>query len=278
MNSKISNKIINPISSDLGVLRSSIFSNLIEKVRENIDRGENNISLFEIGPIFDGKKPGEQTVNVCAISAGLSSRPNWNEKERLLDVFDIKRDLMHTLAELGTDGDQIVIETEDLPNYFHPGKSGNVSFANYQNNHFASFGELHPNIINELDIKTGALVGFELNLDKYVALKKIYKQSKINYEFSEFQKSERDFAFIVDKNVTAQQLINLIKNVDTNLIKDINIFDLYEGEKIPDGKKSVAFKVIIQSDYKTLTDSEIHGVSTKIVKTVEDKTQAKLRS
>ena len=278
LNSKTSNKLINPISNDLGVLRSSIFSNLIEKVRENIDRGENNISLFEIGPIFEGKKPGEQSVSACAISAGLASNPNWNEKERLLDVFDVKRDLLHTLSELGTSKDQIIIDTKNLPNYYHPGKSGNISFSKSPNNYFASFGELHPNIINQLDIKTASLVGFELNLDKYVSLKEFSKKTRKGYEFSEYQKSERDFAFIVDKNTKAQDLINLIKNVDLDLIKDVSIFDLYEGENIPNGKKSLTFKVTIQSTDKTLTDNDINGISKKIVAIIEEKTSSKLRS
>ena len=278
LNSKMSHKLINPISSDLGVLRSSIFSNLVEKVRENIDRGENNISLFEIGPIFEGKNPGDQVVNATAISAGYALNPNWNEKGRLLDVFDVKKDLLHTLNELGTDESQINVETSNLPNYYHPGKSGNISFLNNPKNHFASFGELHPNIINKMDINTNSLVGFEINLDKYVKLKEKNKKIKVMYEFSEYQKSERDFAFIVDKNIQAQELFKLIKNVDTTLIKDIYVFDLYEGENIPNGKKSLAFKVVIQSNNKALKENDINEVSNKIIKTIEDKTGSKLRS
>ena len=278
LNSKKSYKIINPISSDLAVLRSSIFSNLLEKVRENIDRGENNISLFEVGPIFEGKNPGDQVISATAIAAGYALNPNWNEKGRLLDVFDIKKDLIHVLSELGTSEDQIVIETTDLPEYYHPGKSGNISFSNNLNDCFASFGELHPNIISKLDIKTNSLVGFELNLDKYVKQKEKIKKSKNIYKFSEYQKSERDFAFIVDKNIQAQELLKLIKNIDISLIRDISVFDLYEGSNIPDGKKSLAIKVIIQSNNKALTEDDINGVSNKIVKIVEDKTGSKLRS
>ena len=278
LNSGKTNRLINPISSDLGVLRSSIFSNLIEKVRENIDRGEENISLFEIGPVFEGKNPGEQVITACGISAGYALRPNWNEKGRFLDLFDVKRDLLHTLYELGTDKDKITIETSNLPDYYHPGKSGNISFTNNPSNSFASFGELHPNIINQLNIKTNSLVGFELNLDKYIKLKEKIKKTKISYEFSEYQKSERDFAFIVDKNIQAQELLNLIKNVDLTLIKDISVFDLYDGENIPNEKKSLAFKVVIQSDEKALTDNDINTLSKKIITTVEDKTGSKLRS
>ncbi len=278
LNSKKVNKLINPISSDLDVLRSSIFSNLVQKIKENIDRGEENISLFEIGPIFEGKNPGEQVTVACAISSGYASNPNWNERGRYLDVFDVKKDLLHVLNELGTEKNQILIETTNLPDYYHPGKSGNISFLKNTNNHFASFGELHPNIVNQLEIKTNSLVGFEINLDKYVELKKTNQKNKFIYEFSEYQKSERDFAFIVDKNIHAQELYNLIKSVDLYLIKDISIFDLYEGENIPSEKKSLAFKVTIQSNDKALTENDINEVSNKIIKTVENKTGAKLRS
>ena len=91
-------------------------------------------------------------------------------------------------------------------------------------------------------------------------------------------KNQRDFAFILDKKIQAQDLINLIKNVDLSLIKDISIFDLYEGDNIPLGKKSLAFRVIIQSDSKTLTENDINTVSNNIIKTVEEKTGSKLRS
>ena len=278
LNSKKCNRLINPISADLGVLRSSIFSNLVEKVKENIDRGENNIALFEVGPVFDGINPGEQVINATAISVGYAVNPNWNEKKRLLDVFDVKRDLIHILNELGTIEDEIEIETSNLPNYFHPGKSGNISYSNNPNNHFASFGELHPNIVNQLEVKTDSMVGFEINLDKYVKLKGLNKKIKNVYKFSEYQKSERDFAFIVDKNIKAQELLKLIKNVDSTMIKDISIFDLYEGENIPKEKKSLAFKVVIQSIDKALTENDINNISKKIIKTIEDKTGSKLRS
>ena len=182
------------------------------------------------------------------------------------------------MYELGTDRSEVTIETKNLPDYYHPGKGGTISFLNNSSNYFASFGELHPNIISQLDIKTNSLVGFELNLDKYVELKEKINKYKKNYEFSEYQKSERDFAFIVDKKIQAQEILNLIKNINLTLIKDISVFDLYEGENIPSGKKSLAFKVIIQSDEKALTENDISNISKKIVTIVEDKTGSKLRS
>ena len=95
---------------------------------------------------------------------------------------------------------------------------------------------------------------------------------------SDFQKSDRDFAFLVSKNVNAQQLVDAIKNTDSTMIKKINIFDVYEGENIPSDKKSIALKVTIQSDSKTLNESDLTEISDRIVKSVEQQTGAQLRS
>ena len=96
-------KIVNPISSDLDVLRNSIFSNLAFYLKKNLDRGFKDISLFEIGPIFKNKQPGEQLTVIGAIKSGKISRLNWNEKDRSVDIFDAKKDLIQTLMEAGYD-------------------------------------------------------------------------------------------------------------------------------------------------------------------------------
>ena len=162
--------------------------------------------------------------------------------------------------------------------YYNPGRSGSINLKSENGPQLASFGEIHPAILSNLDLKEQNLSGFEIFLKNIPQPKKKQRMIKKNYSVSEFQKSERDFAFIVDKNTKAQDLINLIKNVDLDLIKDVSIFDLYEGENIPNGKKSLTFKVTIQSTDKTLTDNDINGISKKIVAIIEEKTSSKLRS
>ena len=181
------------------------------------------------------------------------------------------------LGNISVSEDQIKIETNNLPDYYHPGKGGTISFVKNPNNYFASFGELHPNIISQLDIKTNALIGFELNLDKYVKLKEKNQKSKISYKFSEFQKSERDFAFIVDKNIQAQELLNLIKNVNVSLIKTISVFDLYEGEKIEADKKSLGVTVFLQPKLNTFSEEDLEGYSRRIIQNVSSKLGGYLR-
>ena len=270
-------KIINPISSDLGVLRSSIFSNLIMYTNKNIDRGFKDLSFFEIGPIFTGSNPGEQNTIVCGISTGKKFRQSWIDKERKVDVFDVKRDVVRTLVEAGYDSDKFFIDT-GTPNYYHPGKSGRL-FLNRGKDHVAAyFGEIHPNIIKKIDIKSESLVGFEIFVDHLKLPKKTLNNQKIKFTVSDYQKSERDFAFIVNKEVSSQDLINAISSVDQNLISNIKVFDVYEGENIPANQKSIAINVTIQSSEKTLNDSDLEEVNKSIIDTVENKTGAKIRS
>ena len=270
-------KIVNPISSDLNVLRSSIFSNLIFYLKKNLDRDVKDVSLFEIGPIFSGKKPGQQEIVISAIKSGMISRLNWIEKERKVDVFDAKRDVMQTLIETGLDDKNFHINS-NAPNYYHPGKSGAIYQDSKSNYPIAFFGEIHPNINQKLQIKTEAIILFEIFLDRIELHKNKLKDQKNKYEYSDFQKSERDFAFIIDKNLNVQELVKIIYKIDNNLIKNVKVFDLYEGENIPSDKKSIALNVTIQSLQKSLNDKDLEKINNLIISTVESKTGAKIRS
>ena len=129
-----------------------------------------------------------------------------------------------------------------------------------------------------LDIKTESLVGFEIFLDNLKLPKKTLKDQKVKYFVSDFQKSERDFAFIIDRKLNVQDLVSVISNIDKNLISNIKVFDVYEGDNIPENQKSVAISVTIQSIEKTLTDNDLEKINNLIIETVENKTGAKIRS
>jgi len=270
-------KIVNPISADLNVLRSSIFSNLIININKNLGRGFKDLSIFEIGPTFSGSKPGEQQIVVSGLRTGKLSRQSWVEQDRLVDVFDVKRDVIQSLVEAGYNKDKFYIDDE-TPSYYHPGKSGRIFLNKGKEKVVAFFGDIHPNILKKLDIKAEALVGFEIFLDNIKQPKKSLKNQKTKYKYSDFQKSERDFAFVLDKNFKVQQLIEIIRNVDKELIKSVKVFDVYEGENIDEGKKSIALNVIIQSLEKTLNEEDLNKINQLIISTVESKTDAKIRS
>ena len=269
--------IVNPISSDLNVLRNSIFSNLIIYLNKNLDRGFKDISLFEIGPVFLGPQPGQQETVVCGLRAGKISRSNWLQKDRLVDVFDVKQDVIQSLVEAGFSQKKLFIE-DKAPSYYHPGKSGRVFLNKDKEKLIAFFGEIHPNILKKIDIKTESLAGFEIFLDNIKQTKKSLNDQKTQYEYSDYQKSERDFAFVLDKNFQVQELIDIISDVDKDLIKAVKVFDVYDGANIPEGKKSIALNITIQSSEKTLKDEDLDKINQLIISTVEEKTGAKIRS
>ena len=269
--------IINPISSDLNVLRNSIFSNLIIYVSKNLDRGFKDISLFEIGPIFSGSQPGQQETVVCGLRAGKISRLSWLEKERLVDVFDVKQDVILSLVEAGFSQNKLYID-DKTPSYYHPGKSGRIFLNKDKEKVVAYFGEIHPNILKKIDLKTESLAGFEIFLDNIKQTKKSLNNQKTQYRYSDYQKSERDFAFVMNKNFQVQKLVEIISNIDQDLIKMVKVFDVYEGNNIPEGKKSIALNVTIQSLERTLKDEDLDKINQLIISTVEDKTGAKIRS
>ena len=121
-------------------------------------------------------------------------------------------------------------------------------------------------------------MGFEIFLDNLKIPKKTLNDQKKNFLVSDYQKSERDFAFIVNKDVSSQDLVNVISIIDKKLISNIKVFDVYEGENIPENKKSIAISVTIQSFEKTLNDSDLEKINKLIIETVENKTGAKIRS
>ena len=269
--------IINPISSDLNVLRSSIFVNLMIYLKKNIDRDFNDLSLFEIGPIFFGKKPGEQLTVLGALKCGKAIRSSWIDKDRNVDVFDSKRDLVQTLVEAGFSREKLHF-VDEAPSYYHPGKSGKVYLNKNEEKPVAFFGEIHPNIVKKLEIKVDSLVCFEIYLEHIKDTKRKLRDRKAPYQYSDFQKSERDFAFIVNKDIKVQDLIKIILSVDSKMIKSVNIFDVYEGEKIPSDKKSIAINVTLQSSDKALDDKDLDYISNLIISEVENQSGAKIRS
>ena len=137
---------------------------------------------------------------------------------------------------------------------------------------------MHPAIVSSLDLKEQNACGFEIFLKNILEPKKKHRLTKKNYFVSEFQKSERDFAFVIDKNYKAGELEKLISEADKELIKKVLIFDVFEGENMPEGKKSIAVNVIIQSMKKTLSQKDLDQVSQKIIDIVKSKTGGTIRS
>jgi phenylalanyl-tRNA synthetase beta chain len=269
--------ITNPISNDLDSLRSSIFSNLLIHIKNNIHRNFEDQKIFESGPVFFGSKPGEQISVIGGIQIGKIYRKNWIEKDKEVDVFEIKDYVYKTLIELGIHEQDLTV-IQESETYYHPGRSGKFYLNSNKQLPIANFGEINPKIVKELDIKNGPIFGFQIFLNNIPVINKQNTEKKIKYAVSNFQKIERDFAFIVDKKFEAEKIVNALLNVDKKLIKKIRIFDVFQGGNIEKNKKSIALNLLIQSQDKTLNDKEIDELSDKIIQTMQKSFDATLRS
>ena len=270
-------RLVNPISSDLDSLRTSIFSNLLIHSKNNIDRDYKNLMLFEIGPVFQGLKPGEQKLVASGVRIGNKVEKSWKVKTETSTAFDVKADVLKVLIDLGIDSEKLVWESKSNQS-FHPGRSGSVYLGSNKGPLLACFGELNPIIISKLELDKYFPCGFEIYLDNIIEPKRKQKDIKGSYLVSKFQSVERDFAFIVDKNTKANDLILVIKNCDRSLIKNIDIFDVYEGSNIGENKKSIALSVKLQSMEKTLDEKSIEELSKKIISSVQSQTGGTIRS
>jgi phenylalanyl-tRNA synthetase beta chain len=162
--------------------------------------------------------------------------------------------------------------------WYHPGRSGLLSLGSPNGPELAYFGEIHPAIIKKLDLRVESVLGFEIFLDNIPESRKKIRETKPQFIVSDYQKVIRDFAFVIDEKFSSGEIINLVKNVDKELIKIVKIFDIYQGENIELGKKSIAFSVTFEPKEKTLSDEDIEKVTKNIISTVQNITGATLRS
>ena len=265
-------KITNPLSSELSCMRSNLLPNIISAIKKNINKNFDNFSFFELGPVFLGKEQNEQFDNICVVRSGKINEKSWIGNERNFDFFDIKADLSSVLNCLDMNIENFDILRQSKP-YYHPGKSGSLLISDQI---VGFFGEVSPIILNSFDMKN-KLVAFELNLTTLLKFYKKKEKSKNPLITSQYQASKRDFSFELDKDIFSLEIIKLIKNTNHKLIKNVKVFDSYEGEKINEKKKAVGFEVTIQSNEKTLTDNEINKISDDIISKVTKKYNAKLR-
>jgi phenylalanyl-tRNA synthetase beta chain len=261
----------NPIASDLDALRPSLLPALLAAARRNQARGFNDLMLFEIGAQFESGMPGAQQTVAAGIRIGEPQR-SWMKSTHAPDAFDAKADMLAAI-DTAMGGAMTAPVKPGAAAWYHPGRSGTLALGPKV---LACFGELHPKIVAAFDLK-GSAAAFEIFLD---ALPEPKTKSKARAQFapSAFQPVERDFAFLLDATVSADAVVKAAKSAERALIARVEVFDLYEGKGIPDGKKSLAVAVRLQPKDRTLTDSEIDSIAQKIVAAVTKATGGTLRS
>lgn len=270
-------EVANPIAADLSDMRPSLLPGLVAAAQANADRGFGDVVLFEVGQVFRGDRPQDQFMAASGVRRGLAASDglgrHWSGSAQA-DVFDAKADALAVLAAAGAPMQALQIVAGG-PTWLHPGRSGTIQIG--PQNVLGHFGEMHPRALEVLGAD-GPLVVFEVILDRIPEAKKKPTRAKPLIELSAFQPVTRDFAFIVDRTVKAGDIVRAALGADKKLITAVNVFDVYEGKGIDDGKKSIGIAVTIQPREKTLTDQEIDSVAAKIVAEVAKKTGGMLRA
>ena len=267
-------RLLNPISSELDVMRPSVLPALVEAAVRNSDRGFPDVGLFEVGPQYDDDTPEGQTLVAAGLRSGQALARHWATEQRDLDAFDAKADALAVLEAAGAPVENLQT-TPDAPGWYHPGRSGQLRLGP---NVLAAFGELHPRVLKAFDLK-GPAVAFELFLERIPEPKrKDGGKARPALTLSPFHPVERDFAFLVAEDVPAEKLLRAAKGADRQLISGAQIFDVYRGQGVPDGQKSIALAVTLQPTERTLTDDDLEAAAKKIVTAVEKQTGGSLRS
>lgn len=271
-------RLVNAIAADLTDMRPSLLPGLLAAVGRNQNRALANLALFEVGQVFLNDTPEGQRTYATAVRTGTATHAgsgrHWQGNAQKVTVFDAKADLAAVLDTLGYDIDKIQLVAEPA-DWAHPGRAGRIQLG--PKNIIGWFGELHPALISDLDLD-GPVVAFELDLDALPAQKKKASRTKPAMDASNLMPLGRDFAFVVASDVQAATILRAAQTADKKLITNVSVFDVFEGEHIGAGKKSVAIEVTLQPRDKTLSDEDIDVVSAAIVKAVEKATGGTLRS
>ena len=259
-------KLANPISSDLSVMRTSLWPGLVQAMVYNANRQHDRIRLFEVGRVFKGTLNDiAQPRQIGGLIYGSNYAEQWSQKPREVDFFDIKADVEALLA-LG--GGQVRFEKESHP-ALHPGQSARV----YKNDEAIGWlGAIHPKLNKSLDID-GKVYVFELSLNDVV--------DSVVPEFetlSKFPALRRDLALLVDDAVNAGQIEDCLSEIDSDILKSFQLFDVYSGEGVELGKKSLAVAFTLQHKERTLTDDEVDSLLKTVTETLSQKLNATIRS
>ncbi len=264
--------LANPISADLDAMRPSILPNLLDAVERNQARGIGDAALFELGPQYSDDTPTGQSLAATGVRCGATFPRHWSAEARPVDAHDAKSDALAALAAAGAPVANLRIARE-APGWYHPGRSGVLALGPKP---LAAFGEIHPAIVRDMGLR-GAVSAFEVIMDAVPPAKARKSAARPFLALATLQPVERDFAFVVDADVEAATLVRAAAGAEKNLIADVDLFDVYQGPELGEGKKSLAVAVTLQPKDATLTDAEIDAAGEKIVAAVAKATGGVLR-
>jgi len=262
-------RLANPIASQMAVMRSTLFGGLISNLVTNLKRKQNRVRLFETGRTFLRNAAGApvpgfaQPWKLSGLAYGGSLPEGWGSGSRKVDFFDVKGDLEALLAPAQLRFEKLVHPA------LHPGRAARVLLDGRE---IGCVGELHPEWVQKYDLPQAPVV-FELEFDAVKAV-----QVPAYAEVSKFPPVIRDLAIVVDQNVSLQALLDALKVKLPDLVKDVQLFDVYVGKGVAENKKSLAFRIVMQDTQRTLLDSEVDAALQQLVSCLDQAFGAQLRA
>ncbi|CUK14747.1 Phenylalanine--tRNA ligase beta subunit [Shimia thalassica] len=261
----------NPISSEMSHMRPDLLPGLLQAAARNQARGFMDMALFECGAAFQGGEPGEQRLQVSGLLVGKTVEKDVHGESRGVDLYDAKADAEAVLAAIGAPAKVQILRGAE--GWWHPGRHGKICLG--PKKVLGVFGELHPKVLDQLGVK-GPAVAFTLYPED-IPMPRKKNATRAALKLRDLQAVERDFAFVIDKNVEALTLVNAASGADKTLVEAVRVFDEFIGGSLGEDKKSIAFTVRLQPTDKTLKEADIEAVAAKIVEKVTKATGGTLR-
>ena len=261
-------QLLNPLSQDLNVMRQTLLFSGLENVSYNINRKNQDLKLYEFGKTYHKVEEGNlEKQHLMLLLTGKLNSENWNSNKDKTDFFVLKEKVEHVLFRLGISK----IKSEEI---FTHGFSEGLMYK-HKKNRLVCFGKVDAKICKSFGVKKEVYYA-DFNWDLVLNL---VLNTKIKYsEVSKFPSVKRDLSLLIDKKVTFKELLSIAKDTEKNILKSVNLFDVYEGDKLPEGKKSYALSFILEDKTKTLTDKYIEKVMGKLISSYESKVGAEVRS
>lgn len=269
-------ELANPISTDMSDMRPSLLPGLLAAARNNANRGFRDCAVFEMGNTYRGDGPEDQVMRVAGVRTGTARHEgagrHWDGSGAPVSWADAKADALALLQALGVAPESVQF-SRDVPDWYHPGQSAAIQLG--PKTRLGCFGPVHPLVARKLGVALPAVM-FEIDL-KALPERRRKGTQRPPLQMSDLQPVTRDFAFELDRDVPAGDVLRAARAADKALIAGADIFDVYEGENVGAGRKSLALEVRLQPQDKTLTDDEIDAVSAKIIAAVKKATGGVIR-
>ena len=264
-------RILNPLTEDFSVMRTTLIPGLMETVRHNVSRKNSNLKLFELKKVFPpqaGERLPKEVKFLAGLAMGFERDPHWAFSPRLVDFYDIKGCVEDLLDGLQIK-EAMFSKADDIP-YLHPGKASKVIL-----NHevLGVLGEVHPQVLGHYEVHETVYL-FEMDFSKMV---KWAGEGRRFQPLPKFQAVYRDLSIVVDKALEAERVVEAIRAFRQPFVEEVALFDIYQGPPIPEGKKGVSYRIRYQANDRTLTDEEVNRYHEKLLSRLREVFQLDLR-